>query len=158
MYVLCTIDAQMDSPMALAMLSGGLRGSSSSGMSGGMDPMSLALLGGAGNSKMLRMMTFMNMMTPQEPTPAEAAATDPAQPQATQDNTSVNPMMNTLMTLSLCKISDTAGDQRFCTPFTCKLESLRRYANPSLLQCQQMMGCCFKDMRSMYIANMMKGL
>uniref|UniRef100_A0A8W8L097 Uncharacterized protein n=1 Tax=Magallana gigas TaxID=29159 RepID=A0A8W8L097_MAGGI len=105
--------AQMDNPMALAMLSGGLRGSASSGMSGGMDPMSLALLGGAGNSKMLRMMTFMNMMKPQEPTPAEATPADPAQPRATQDNTSVNPMMNTLMTLSLCKISDTAGDQRF---------------------------------------------
>lgn len=149
-------DAQMESPMALAMLSGGLRGSASSG--GMMDPMSLALLGGTGNSKMLQMMTIMNMMNKNEPTPADASANAVAQPQATQDNTSVNPMMNTLMTLSLCKISETAGDHRFCTPFTCKLESLRRYTNPNLLQCQQMMGCCFRDMKSMYIANMMKGL
>ncbi|XP_062620598.1 uncharacterized protein LOC134282174 [Saccostrea cucullata] len=151
--------AQLESPMALAMLSGGMRGGAGAGgATGGIDPLSLAVLGGNGNSKMLQMMTLMNLMKKSPTTPAAEANNAIAQPKATQDNTAVNPMMNSLMTLTLCKISETAGDQRFCTPFTCKLESLRRYANPNLLQCQQMMGCCFKDMRSMYIANMMKGL
>lgn len=52
----------MDNLMVLVMFSGGLCGSVSLGMFGGMDLMSLVFLGGVGNSKMLRMMIFMNMM------------------------------------------------------------------------------------------------
>ncbi|XP_048776618.1 uncharacterized protein LOC125680863 [Ostrea edulis] len=145
--------AQLDSPLTLAMLSRGMRGGAST--TGSVNPLGLAVLGGSGNSKMLQMMTLMNMMN-KEPTPTDASANAIAQPKATRETTMVNPMMDTLMTLSLCR--ETVGDQRFCTPFTCKLESIRRYTSPNLLQCQQMMGCCFKDVRSMYFANTMKGL
>jgi hypothetical protein len=147
-------DAQLDSPLTLAMLSRGLRGGATT--TGAMNPLGLAVLGGSGNSKMLQMMTLMNMMN-KEPTPTDPSPNTITQPKPTTSSTPmVNPMMNTLMTLSLC--SENVGDHRFCTPFTCKLESIRRYTSPNLLQCQQMMGCCFKDVKSMYIANTMKGL
>ncbi|KAK3096481.1 hypothetical protein FSP39_000595 [Pinctada imbricata] len=174
--------------MLSKMFGGGGAGGAAGGMGtglGGMDPFTtMALLkgGGGGSNKALSMIAMMNML---KPNPAPAAATnaltvaDPAAAAAAAAATSVggaaaggtammtspvmtapvvDPMTNTLMQMSLCQRSEAAAESRICTPLTCKLQSLARHGNPNLLQCRPLLGCCFSDMKSMVMANMLKSM